>query len=131
MHSQSAWDLCLTPIFPPDDHYISVDLAVSTYLSVEASAISVQPAQNESASGLPPSSGTPFPVAVIQTNYDHHSVVNTCFTAKHNRQENIAWTNSRRRKAELGIVAQDIEELHSLVIIIYLPASNGSLICRL
>ena len=113
------------------DHYISVDLAVSTYLSVGASAISVQPTQNESASGLPPSSGTPFPVAVIQTNYDRHSVVNMCFTAKHNRQENIAWTNSQCRKADLGIVAQSIEELHSLVIIIYLPASYGSLICRL
>jgi len=96
-----------------------------------ASAFSGQLAQNESASGLPPSSGTPFPVAVIQTNYDHHSVVNMCFTAKHNQQENITWTNSQRQKAELGIVVQSIEELHSLVIIIYLPALYGSLICRL
>ena len=104
---------------------------MSTYLSVGASAFSGQPVQNKSASGLPPLSGTPFPIAVIQTNYDRHSVVNMCFTVKHNGQENIAWTNSRRQKAELSIVAQSIEELHSLVIIIYLPTLYGSLLCRL
>ena len=35
-----------------------------------------------------------FNVDVIETTYDHLSPVNTAFSAMHNMQDNIAWTDS-------------------------------------
>jgi hypothetical protein len=56
-----------------------------------------------------------FNVDVIQTAYDRFAPFNTSFPARHDRQENIAWTDSEHAKAELGSSAQSVKDLHQLV----------------
>ena len=62
-------------------------------------------------SNLPVSSNVDFNVDVIETTYDWFSPINTWFPAKHNRQENVAWTASEQEKAMLGISAQSVWDL--------------------
>ena len=61
------------------------------------------------------SSNVLFNMDVIETTYDHHSPINTKFSAKHNRQENIAWTDSEQEKVALDTSAQSILDLQTLV----------------
>lgn len=63
------------------------------------------------------SSPPSFTVDVIQTNYDHYSDINTCFTAKHNRQENLVWSDSQQWKAEGSTAVASVGELCALVTI--------------
>ena len=66
-------------------------------------------------SNLPVSNNVVFNVDVVETMYDHFSPINTWFPAKHNRQANVAWTASEREKATLGISAQSVLDLRTLV----------------
>lgn len=56
-----------------------------------------------------------FNVDVIETTYDHLFPINTEFSAKHNREENVAWTDSEQEKAMLGTSAQSVSDLWTLV----------------
>lgn len=47
--------------------------------------------------------------------YDHFLPSNVHFPAKHDRQENIAWTDAECKKAELGNSLWSIEDFCGLV----------------
>ena len=59
-----------------------------------------------------------FNVDVIETTYDCLSPVNAAFSAMHNRQDNITWTDSEWNKAALGTPIQSVSELRMLVCIL-------------
>ena len=120
--SHSAWRLSLTPIFLPDDHYISVNTAISTFLSLDTGSTSLRASSGNTPSpaspGPIPSESNLFSVHTIHTSYDRSLPFNTHFSARHDQQENTEWTASERRKAQQGITVGNVEELDALVAIL-------------
>lgn len=113
--SPSAWEICREPIFPSDEYYVSISKAISTFLVDAHTKTSPTMTAVEPNSGDQLVSNMHFNVDVIETTYDSHSSINTLFPAKHDREENGVWTDSEREKAALGIPAQSVSDLRTLV----------------
>ncbi|KAI6038319.1 hypothetical protein EDC04DRAFT_2570227 [Pisolithus marmoratus] len=115
--SSSAWQPC-SPVFSEDGRYISISKAVSTYLNRSAAGTAFSPQPSQSADIRPrPALPDPMPldVTIIKTCYSRFHTLNTCLPAQRDRQENVAWTNLYREKAEQGRSAQSVLGLRKLL----------------
>src|SRR5437879_3947128 len=94
---------------------MSAAKAICTFLAPESTTLSTQLTFSEPIHNPPAPDEYLFNIDVIQTSYDCFAPFNTHFPARHDRQENIAWTDSEHAKAELGSSAQSVKDLHQLV----------------